>query len=43
MIDILKNDLNLDRSSKEQKFYDRIDKLEIGGERAIDEIVGFKE
>lgn len=43
MIDIMRNDLSIDRSSKEQKFFDRVDKLEISGERAIDEIVAFKE
>lgn len=42
-IELLKNDINIDRGTKESKIIERLDKNEISGERALDEIVQFKE
>ena len=42
-IEIAKNDLNLERVSKDQKVQERLEKTELSGERALDEIYAYKE
>jgi gas vesicle protein len=42
-IENAKNEILMDRSAKDQKILDRVDKVDINGERALDEIYSYKE
>lgn len=42
-IDIAKNELNLERNQRESKVLDQIEKVDMNGEKALDEIYTFKE
>ena len=42
-IDISRNDSNLERVAKDQKGQERLEKLELSGERALDEIYSYQE
>lgn len=42
-IDIARNDMSLERVSKDQKVQERLEKAELSGERALDEICAYKE
>ena len=42
-LDILRNDLSMDRTSKDQRLQERLEKTELNGERVLDEIFAYKE
>jgi len=37
------NDINMERASNDSKSKGRLDKIELNGEKALDEIYGYKE
>jgi hypothetical protein len=39
----MRSDLTMDRTSKDQKTTERLEKAELNGDRALDEIYSFKE
>ena len=39
----MRSDLTMDRNSKDQKMAERVEKAELNGDRALDEIYSFKE
>lgn len=39
----MRSDLTMDRTSKDQKMTERLEKAELNGDRALDEIYSFKE
>ena len=42
-IEISRHDLNLERTTKDQKVTERLDKIEFSAERTLDEISSYKE
>jgi len=42
-IELLRNELSMDRTAKDQRIQERLDKNEVNGERALDEIFSYKE
>lgn len=42
-IDMVRGELNVERTSRDNKFGERLEKCELNGERSLDEIYGYKE
>jgi hypothetical protein len=42
-IEIVRNDINMDRSSRDCKMQEKVDRIDVNGEKALDEIYTFKD